>query len=151
MSNQFDDDPDGIPGGGLPGDLFADDGLPGDGLPGGFDLGGMLEQVQALQQQMTEAQEAQAAKVITGSAGGGKVTVEVTGGGEFRNVSIDPEVVDATDVEMLEDLVLAAVRDAMAQVSEGYEQAVGGVDLPDLGNLGGLGDLGGLGGLLGGE
>ena len=118
-------------------------------LPGGFDLGGMLEQVQAMQQQMVEAQEAQAAKVITGSAGGGAVTVEVTGGGEFRNVTISPTVVDPTDVEMLEDLVLAAARDAMTQVNEGHESALGGVDLPDLGGL--TDGLGGLGGLLGGE
>ena len=74
------------------------------------------------------------------------MTVEVTGGGEFQSVTIDPEVVDPADVEMLEDLVLAAVRDAMSQVSEGYEDAVGGFELPDLGSLGGA-----LGGLLGGD
>jgi DNA-binding YbaB/EbfC family protein len=105
---------------------------------GGFDLGSLLEQAQAMQQQMAEAQEQQAAQVITGSAGGGKVTVEVTGAGEYRKVSIAPDAVDADDVELLEELVLAALRDATAQIVELQEQAMGGVDLPDLGNLGGM-------------
>ncbi len=113
---------------------------------GGLDLGALMQQAQELQQQMAEAQERQASQVVTGSAGGGKVTVEMTGGGEFRNVTIAPEAVDPDDVELLEELVLAALRDASAQVAEAAEQAMGGVDLPDLGGLGG-----GLGGLLGGE
>ena len=117
----------------------------GDG-PAGLDLGALVQQAQALQQQMAEAQERQAAQVITGTAGGGKVSVEMTGGGEFRNVSIDPEAVDPDDVELLEELILAALRDATAQVAEASEQAMGGVELPDLGALGG-----GLGGLLGGQ
>lgn len=125
---------------------MSDPNNPGEAAMGGFDLGALVEQAQALQQQMAEAQERQAAQVVTGSAGGGKVTVELTGGGEFRNVTIAPEAVDPEDVELLEELVLAALRDAAAQVAEAQEQAMGGVDLPDLGALGG-----GLGGLLGGE
>ncbi|MEL6982592.1 MAG: YbaB/EbfC family nucleoid-associated protein, partial [Actinomycetota bacterium] len=105
---------------------------------GGFDLGALVQQAQELQQQMAEAQERQAAQVVTGSAGGGKVTVEMTGGGEFRNVTIAPEAVDPDDVELLEELVLAALRDASAQVASAQEEAMGDVDLPDLGALGGL-------------
>ena len=119
---------------------------PADAVPGGFDLGALVEQAQALQQQMAEAQERQAAQVVTGSAGGGKVTVEMTGTGEFRNVTIAPEAVDPDEVELLEELVLAALRDASSQMAGAYEQAMGDVDLPDLGGLGG-----GLGGLLGGQ
>lgn len=119
---------------------------PGQGALGGFDLGALVQQAQELQQQMAEAQERQASQVVTGSAGGGKVTVEMTGGGEFRNVTIAPEAVDPDDIELLEELVLAALRDASAQVASAQEEAMGGVDLPDLGALGG-----GLGGLLGGE
>lgn len=152
MSDQPDNPPDdspgqpaGAPAGDQPGAPDAPAGFDG------FDLGGMLEQVQALQSQMIEAQEQQEARVVVGSSGGGKVTVEVTGGGEFRNVTISPEVVDADDVEMLEDLVLAALRDAMSQIHEGQAQAVGGLQLPDLGGLDDLGGLGGLGGLLGGR
>ncbi|MGB5760788.1 MAG: YbaB/EbfC family nucleoid-associated protein [Acidimicrobiales bacterium] len=105
---------------------------------GGFDLGSLLEQAQAMQQQMAEAQEQQAAQLLTGSAGGGKVTIEVTGAGDYRKVSIDPDAVDPEDVELLEELVLAALRDATAQIVELQEQAMGGMELPDLGDLGGM-------------
>ena len=105
---------------------------------GGFDLGSLLEQAQAMQQQMAEAQEQQAAQLLTGSAGGGKVTIEVTGAGDYRKVSIDPDAVDPDDVELLEELVLAALRDATAQIVELQEQAMGGMELPDLGDLGGM-------------
>lgn len=105
---------------------------------GGFDLGGLLEQAQAMQQQMVEAQEQQAAQILTGSAGGGKVTIEVTGAGQYRKVTIDPEAVDPDDVELLEELMLAALNDATSQIAELQEQAMGGMDLPDMGNLGGL-------------
>jgi DNA-binding YbaB/EbfC family protein len=105
---------------------------------GGFDLGSLLEQAQAMQQQMAEAQEQQAAKTVVGSAGGGKVTIEVSGAGEFKKVSISPDAVDPDDVELLEELVLAALRDGTAKIAELQEQAMGGVDLPDLGDLGGM-------------
>ena len=105
---------------------------------GGFDLGALVEQAQAMQEQLAEAQELQAAQVVTGTAGGGKVAVEMTGGGEFRNVSISPDAVDPDDVELLEELVLAALRDAGSQVAEMQQQAMGGLDIPDLGGLGGM-------------
>lgn len=105
---------------------------------GGFDLGGLLEQAQAMQQQMAAAQEAQAQQVITGSAGGGKVTVSITGAGAFESISISPDVVDPDDVEMLEDLVLAALRDGSSQVAELQQSSMESVGMPDLGGLGGL-------------
>jgi DNA-binding YbaB/EbfC family protein len=71
------------------------------------DLGGLLEQVQGMQGQ-----------VVEGQAGGGVVKVEVTAGWEFRSITIAPEAVDPDDVEMLQDLVLAALRDAAARVAE---------------------------------
>ncbi len=83
------------------------------------------------------AQAEAAEKVVEGQAGGGVVRVAVTGGMEFRSVTIDPAAVDPNDVDMLEDLVLAALHDAMAKVGEMQE-----------GLSSGLG-LGGLGGLLG--
>ena len=73
------------------------------------------------------------------SAGGGLVTVEVDGHMNFRSVSIDPKAIDPDDVSLLEDLVLAALRDAAEQLQAGQSGAMGGLD------------LGGLGGLLGGE
>jgi DNA-binding YbaB/EbfC family protein len=102
----------------------------------GLDLGALLGQAQAMQQQILDAQAEVAAQVVEGQSGGGVVRIEVTGGWEFRSVTIDPAVGD--DHEMIADLVLAALRDAAARVAELHEQSVGGVD------------LGGLGGLLGG-
>lgn len=105
---------------------------------GGFDLGGLLEQAQAMQQQMAEAQEAQANTVVQGSSGGGMVSVEMTGAGEFRSVSIKPEAIEDGDVEMLEDLVLAALRDAAAKVMQIQQESMGDFQMPDIGGLGGL-------------
>jgi DNA-binding YbaB/EbfC family protein len=105
----------------------------------GPDLGGLLSQMQQLQQQLMDAQEAAASKVVEGSAGGGVVRVSVSGDLDFREVHIDPSVVDPADVDMLQDLILAAVRDAVARVNEANKQAMGPL---------GLG--GGLEGLLGG-
>lgn len=102
---------------------------------GGFDLGGLLEQAQAMQQQMAEAQEAQANTVVEGTSGGGIVAVEMTGAGEFRSVSIKPEAIADGDAEMLEDLVLAALRDAAAKVMEIQQESMGDFDMPDIGGL----------------
>jgi DNA-binding YbaB/EbfC family protein len=95
--------------------------------------------MQQMQQQLMDAQQTAAAQVVEGRAGGGVVTVTVTGGLEFRDVTIDPSVVDPEDVEMLQDLVLAAIRDAVTCANELNRQA-----------LGGLGLGGGLEGLTGG-
>ena len=103
---------------------------------GGLDLGALLGQAQQMQQQILDAQAEVASQVIEASSGGGMVTVEVTGGWEFRSVTISPDA--GTDPDELADLVLAALRDATKRVSELHEGAVGDVS------------LGGLGGLLGG-
>jgi DNA-binding YbaB/EbfC family protein len=103
---------------------------------GGLDLGALLGQAQAMQQQILDAQAEVAAQVVEGSAGGGAVKVEVSGGWEFRSVTIAPEALD--DPELLSDLVLAALHDATARVNDLHADSVGDVD------------LGGLGGLLGG-
>lgn len=99
-----------------------------------MDLGSLMEQAQAM---LAGAQEA-AAEVVEGTSGGGMVSVEVDGAMNFYSVKIDPSVVNPDDVEMLNDLVLAALRDAATQVQETQSDAVGGMD------------LGGLGGMLGG-
>lgn len=124
MSDQSDPEtPEGLP------DLGAL--LGGGALP---DLGGLMEQAQ---QMMASAQQA-AEEIVEGSAGGGVVKVQVDGALNFHAVHIDPSVVDPDDVDMLADLVLAALRDAGSQLQEGQSAAMGGLD------------LGGLGGLLGG-
>jgi DNA-binding YbaB/EbfC family protein len=109
----------------------------GMGEPGGFDLGGLLQQAQAMQQRLLEAQAAAAEQEVEGESGGGVVKVRVTGGLEFRSVEIDPKAVDPNDVDMLEDLVLAAIHDAVARAKELNESAMGGLDLGDLGRLAG--------------
>jgi DNA-binding YbaB/EbfC family protein len=119
-----------------PSDAMPDLGaLLGGGAAGGMpDLGSLMAQAQ---QMLAGAQEA-AAEIVEGSSGGGMVKVEVDGGFNFHSVTIDPSVVDPTDVEMLNDLVLAALRDAATQLQDSQSDAMGGMD------------LGGLGGLLGG-
>lgn len=102
----------------------------------------LMKQAQKMQAQLMEAQAAAAEQVVEGQAGGGVVKVTVTGAMEFQSVTIDPSAVDPDDVEMLQDLVLAAIHDAMGKVAALSKQAMGGLD------VGGL-DIGGLGGLLG--
>jgi nucleoid-associated protein EbfC len=94
---------------------------------GGLDLGALLGQVQNMQQQMVDAQEQARATTLVGTSGGGKVRITMTGAGEFTAVSIDPSVVDAADVEMLEDLVLAALHDAAAKAASLNEQSMGSI------------------------
>ena len=101
---------------------------------GGFDLSGLLAQAQSMQQQLLDAQSQVATHVVEGQAGGGVVKVRVTGGFDFQAVTIDPTVVDPADVEMLQDLVLAAMRDALGKINELNAQAMGGFG----GALGGL-------------
>ena len=107
--------------------------------PGLPDIGGLLGQAQQMMQAQAEAAEA----IIEGTAGGGAVKIEVTGSLDFRSVTIDPSAVDPDDVEVLQDLVLAALHHAMSQITEQQESAMGGLDLGGL-DLGSL--LGGLGG-----
>jgi DNA-binding YbaB/EbfC family protein len=102
----------------------------------------MMKQMQKMQADMAAAQEALNQATVEGSAGGGMVKVVVTGAGEVQSVRIAPEVVDPEDVEMLEDLVLAAVGDGLRRAQEMQSESLGGVT-GGL-DLGGLGDLGGL-------
>ena len=95
----------------------------------------LLKQAQKMQEQLMEAQAAAAEQVVEGQSGGGVVKVTVTGSMEFRSVSIDPDAVDPEDVSMLEDLVLAAIHDAVAKANELNQQAMGGLDLGGLGGL----------------
>lgn len=90
-----------------------------------FDLSALLAQAQTMQQQLLDARNAIVDEVVEGQAGGGVVKVRVTGGLEFQEVVIDPSAVDPADVEMLQDLVLAAVRDAVAKVNDLNTEAMG--------------------------
>jgi DNA-binding YbaB/EbfC family protein len=98
-----------------------------------------MKQAQKMQQQMADAQTELAEAELTGTAGGGLVTVTIGGTGEVKAVKIDPRAVDPDDVETLEDLVLAAIHNAAEAVRDLTEQKMG----PLTSGLGGLG--GGLG------
>jgi DNA-binding YbaB/EbfC family protein len=97
----------------------------------------LLRSAMEMQQRLIAAQDEARAVTVEGSAGAGLVRVTMTGEGDVTAVRIAPEAVDPNDLEMLEDLVVAALRDATHQVRERQAAAIG-----DLGGLGGLGDLG---------
>jgi len=107
--------------------------------PGGQpNLQQLMKQAQKMQQQLATAQAALADVEVTGSSGGGLVTVTMTASGEIRSISIDPQAVDPEDVETLEDLVLTAVTKATEAARAKTEETMG----PLTGGLGGLGGLG---------
>ncbi len=97
----------------------------------------MLKQVQKMQEDMMKAQEALANETIEASAGGGMVTVTISGDLVLKDLRIDPDAVDPEDVDMLQDTVLAAVNEAIRQAQEHAAKKMGGL-------TGGM-DLGGLG------
>jgi DNA-binding YbaB/EbfC family protein len=105
------------------------------------DMQAILQQAQQMQQQLMSAQQELAEAEVTGTAGGGLVSATVSGAGELKSLTIDPEVVDPADVETLADLVVAAVRDANTKAQAMAASMMG----PLAGGLGG--DLGGLGNL----
>ena len=84
----------------------------------GMDMGKMLEQLTQMQQEMQQAQEELANESVTASAGGGAVKATMTGALELVSIEIDPEVVDPEDVEMLQDMVLAATNEALRSAQE---------------------------------
>jgi len=100
----------------------------------------MMAQVQKMQKDMEAAQEELKNEVVEASAGGGMVTVKVSGDLQVREVRIDPQAVDPEDVEILADMILAAVNEALRMAQELAERKLGGATAGlDLGGLGGLG------------
>lgn len=93
-------------------------GFNGFGGGGGFNMQQMMRQAQKMQEQMAKAQEELAELSVTGSAGGGMVEITLSGQREVEGVTIKPEAVDPDDIEMLEDLIVAALGDALAKVEE---------------------------------
>ncbi|MCD6308269.1 MAG: YbaB/EbfC family nucleoid-associated protein [Candidatus Latescibacteria bacterium] len=99
-------------------------------------MGNMMKQAQKLQKQMLEMQEEMARKTVEGTAGGGMVKVVANGRQEILEVKIDPEVVDPEDVELLEDLIVAAISNAHEKSRSLMEEKMGSIMPPGLGNLG---------------
>ncbi len=118
---------------------MSDEKNPFDGMDLNQVFGQVVEQAKNLQGKMEEVQEQAAAQTVEGQAGGGLVKVTATGKGRLKSIKIDPVAVDSRDVEMLEDLIVAASNDALRRASElmagEMGQMTGGI------NLGGIGDL----------
>lgn len=106
------------------------------GMPGGMNQASMLKQAQKMQQEMLRMQAEQEAKTFTAKAGGGMVSATVNGKHELVSMEINPEAVDSDDVEMLQDMVIAAVNEAMRaadnEAANNMSRLTGGL------NLGGL-------------
>jgi DNA-binding YbaB/EbfC family protein len=95
----------------------------------------LLKQAQKMQQEMMAAQESLKDEVVEASAGGGMVTVKVSGDLELKSIAIDPQAVDPEDVELLQDMIQAAVNEALRSAQELASSKLGGIT----GGLGGLG------------
>ena len=102
-----------------------------------------MAQVQEMQQQMAEQQEALASETVSVTAGGGAITVVITGHQRLTSIEIDPDLVDSEEIEMLQDMIVAAVNAAIEQsqsmAAQRMEGLTGGMGINDL--LGGLGGL----------
>ena len=108
-------------------------GFPG-GMPG--NMNNIMKQAQKMQKQMEEAQKELEEKEVTASAGGGVVEVTISGKHEVTNVKLKEEVVDPDDIEMLEDMIMAATNEALRQIDEISTESMAKI-------TGGLGGLGG--------
>ena len=96
----------------------------GGGLPGGGNMKHLMQQAQKMQKQMEQAQADLEERDFTATAGGGAVSVVVSGKRELKSIEIDREVVDPEDVEMLQDLILAAVNEGLKQVDSFSQQSM---------------------------
>ena len=105
-------------------------------------LGDLMRQAQKLQEEMAKAQEEAKKKTVEATAGGGMVTVVASGSGEIVSIKIEKDVVNPDDVEMLQDLILAATNEAIRRAQElvnsDMSKLTGGLNMPGMGNLGGM-------------
>ena len=106
------------------------------GMPGGMNQAAMMKQAQKMQQDLLRMQAEQEAKTFTAKAGGGMVAATVNGKHELVNLEINPEAVDPDDVEMLQDMIIAAVNEAMraadAEAANNMSRLTGGLNLAGL-------------------
>jgi DNA-binding YbaB/EbfC family protein len=121
-------------------------------MPQPPNLNKMLEQAQAMLAQQQEAQEKLKSQTVEATAGGGMVRVVLSGDMRVQTLAIDPDAVDPEDVEMLQDMVIAALNEALRSAEELQQKAMGGADaggfdpMSALDMLGGMGGMGGMGG-----
>lgn len=128
---------------GGPGGMGGMGGMGGGGGMGGLNLpggaGGLMAQFQKLQQEMAAAQEALKEEIVEASVGGGMVTVRMSAAQELKAIEIKPDVVDPDDVEMLQDLLMAAFNEAVSKAQAVSEERMAPfTSMLDMGGLGGL-------------
>ncbi|MCL2049406.1 MAG: YbaB/EbfC family nucleoid-associated protein [Defluviitaleaceae bacterium] len=108
----------------------------GGGMPGGMNMNSLMKQAQKMQKQMAEMQDALAEKSLEVSSGGGAVRVTINGEKQITDLKIAPDVIDPDDAEMLQDLVMSAVNEAIRQMDEAVNsqmsQITGGMNLPGM-------------------
>jgi nucleoid-associated protein EbfC len=106
------------------------------GFPGGGNINNLLKQAQSFQKKLEEKQEELEVKTVEASAGGGAVTAVANGKKQIIDIKIKPDVVDPDDIEMLEDLILAAINEALKRAEEMIAMEMGkltqGVNIPGL-------------------
>ncbi len=100
---------------------------------GGMNLGNLMKEAKKMQADMEKSQAELAVKEFETSSGGGAITVKVSGEKTIKEIKIKPEVVDPDDVEMLEDLILTCVNEALRQVDSAQAQSLGKYNIPGLG------------------
>lgn len=110
----------------------------GFGGMGGMNMGALMKQAQKMQKQMEETQATLAEQVIETTSGGGAVKILITGKKEIKEIKINPDVLDPDDVEMLEDLILTAVNEAIRQAEEISNNAMSRITGGNLGGMGGM-------------
>ncbi len=103
-----------------------------------FDMNKMLREAQKMQEGLAKAQEEAASEIVEASSGGGMVTVKANGAGEIVEIAIDPKAIDPDDPELLADMILAAVNEAVRSARGLMESKMSGLIPGDLGGLGGL-------------
>src|SRR5437764_13346806 len=104
--------------------------------PMGMDMNKLMQQVGQMQEQMQQAQDELAKETVEATAGGGMITVVANGAGEIKQIKIDPKAIDPNDPEMLEDMILAAVNEAVRSAQSLMESKLGGLAGGALGGLG---------------
>jgi DNA-binding YbaB/EbfC family protein len=104
-----------------------------------MDLSNIMEQARGMQEKMAKIQQDLARKTITGTSGGGMVTVTVNGQGDVISIAVEPAVIDPAEAEMLQDLIVAATNDGIRKARElgkqEMAQLTGGLNIPGLSNL----------------
>ena len=107
-------------------------GFPGGGFPGGMNIGNLMKEAKKMQADMEQTQVELANKEFNATAGGGAIKVTVSGEKHIKNIEIQKDVVDPDDVEMLQDLIITCINDAMKQVDDEQSRQMGKFNIPGL-------------------